>query len=77
MNSLKNLYRVLLAMFGFIVSAGLASAADYADVAAATTAVSDIPDTVSPIYLAFLTLSVGAFIIGMIVRFAKRGASTR
>lgn len=52
-------------------------AADYADIDAAKTAVTGIPATVSPVYLAFLTLSVGAFIIGMVVRYARRGSSTK
>jgi len=74
MKNVRLLLLGLLAMFGFCLSA---FAADYADIAAATTAVTGVPATVSPVYLAFLTLSVGAFIIGMVVRFAKRGASTR
>jgi len=67
----------VLGLVSFLGLAATSNAADYADVAAALTAVEGIPDTVSPVYLAFLTLSVGAFIIGMVVRFAKRGSSTR
>jgi len=73
MNKFKLLLLALVAPFLAIA----AHATDYADVAAAKTAVEAIPDTVTPVYLAFLTLSVGAFIIGMVVRFAKRGSSTR
>jgi len=70
--SLRLLLLAVLGIFGFSASA---LAADYADVAAATTAVEGIPDTVSPVFLAFLTLGVGAFIIRMVIKYAKKGSS--
>lgn len=71
-NYIRSLLLGLLVMFGFSASA---LAADYADVAAATSAVTGIPTTVSPVFLAFLTLGVGAFIIRMVIRYAKKGSS--
>lgn len=72
----KSLVRLCIAS-GLSIVGVAANAADYADVAAAQTAVTGVPTQVSPVYLGFLTLSVGAFIIGMIIRFARRGSSAR
>jgi len=55
----------------------LAHAADYTDVGAAVTAVGDIPDTVKPVYFAFLTLAIGAITIAFVVRWARRGSGAK
>lgn len=73
MNSKTKLYLAIISLS--ILGAGSASAANYADVAEATTALTNIPTTVSPVFLAFVTLAVGALSIRMIGRMAKKGAS--
>jgi len=70
---MKLLKKIVLALGLIALGAVPSFAADYADVAAATAAVSAIPTTVSPVFLAFLTLSVGAFTIGMLIRYARKG----
>jgi len=67
--------KLLLLAAVLALGASLAHAADYADVAAATTAVTGIPTTVSPVFLAFLTLGVGAFIIRMVIKYARKGSA--
>lgn len=70
----RNWKKIALAAGASLVTLS-AQAADYADVAAAVDAVELLPTVVSPVFLAFVTLAVGALTIRMVVRLAKKGMS--
>jgi len=71
----RNWKKIALGAGASLVTLTAANAADYADIAAATTALTGVPAVVLPVALAFITLAVGLLTIRMLGRGAKKGMS--